>query len=317
MSNNNGHWNGLDVDFFSDLERYLPAIKSNELLFPCFGKQYDCVVLAITADGYFVENCFGKYAFLLPFSEAKAAGCGDLRVGQSVIIFATEMDKRTDVWLSTCHPLAPDDHDLVFVQKAVESGEWIEVKVSGQNARGLRLVCGTIGGFMFFSNVDWAKHRKNGSQPNFIGQTILVRISNCTDFHGLPCFYASERDEEPTFDWSDGPVDIVDSFPVQVGEIVEGTVTGFLGGKGVFVDLGNGACGLMPISEIDYRFITNIQDEYELGQRVQVKVLKVEWADGKNDQRKLHIVLSQKALKPAPIIVSAFDEDFDVDYEEE
>lgn len=311
---NNGHNNGLDVDFFDAVERYLPIVGPHEpsaIFSPFFGKQYECTVLAVTADGYFVENCFGKYTFLLPFSEARAAGLGDLQIGQSVIIFSTVLDERTGIWLATCHPLALDDHDLALVQKAVESGDWIEVKVSGQNARGLRLVCGTIGGFMFFSNVDWARHHRNGSQPNLIGQTILVRITSCTDYRGLPNFYACERDEELIFDWSEASVGTVDSFPVAVGEIAVGTVTGFLGGKGAFLDLGNGVCGLMPISEIDYRFIASIFDEFELGQRVKVKVLNVEWVDGKHDQRKLHIVLSQKALKPAPIMASAFEEEFD------
>ena len=277
---------------------------------PDFGRQFDGTVFAVVHGGFLVETL--KYAFFLPEAEAEAAGL-ILKVNDSVVVFSTLFDERLDMWLATCHPLVLDEHDLTLVQKAVETEEWIEVEVSGQNTRGLRLVYGTIGGFMFFSNVDWERHRKNGSQPNFIGQTIFVRITSCTDFRGLPCFYASERDEEPIFDWIDGTADAGDSLPVQVGEIVDGTVTGFLGGKGVFVDLGNGFCGLMPIGEIDYRYITSIQAEFELGQRVKAKVLKVEWADGKHGQRKLHIVLSQKALKPAPILVESFGEPFEFD----
>lgn len=278
-----------------------------ENVVPDFGRQFDAKVIFVVKGGFLVET--SKYAFFLPEDEAKAAGLA-LKADDSVVVFSTLFDERFGMWLAACHPLVLDEHDLTLVQRARESEEWIEVKVSGQNDRGLRLVCGTIGGFMFFGDVDWGKHHRNGSQPKLIGQTIPVRITSCTDFRGLPCFYASERDEGLVFDWSTSSVD-TDSFPVAVGEIFDGTVTGFLANNGVFVDLGNGICGLMPIGEIDYRFIIDIRNEFEQGQRVQVKVLKVEWAEGRDGQRKLHVVLSAKALKLTPILVSNFEEEFD------
>src|SRR3989339_496973 len=97
----NGHGNGRDVDFFDTVDFYLPPVKPGEFSFPFFGRQYDGVIVAITVDGYFVENYLEKHTFLLPFNEAKAAGYGDLQVGQPVVIFSTELDRRTDVWLST------------------------------------------------------------------------------------------------------------------------------------------------------------------------------------------------------------------------
>lgn len=305
---NNGHDNDQDADFFDAVERYLPIVGLNEpcaIFSPFFGKQYECTVLAITADGYFVENFLGKYTFLLPFSEAKAAGLGDLQIGQSVIIFSTVLDERTGIWLATCHPLALDDHDLVIVQKAVESGEWVEVKVSGENARGLRLVCGTIGGFMFFSNIDWEKHRRNDSQPNLIGQTILVRIISCSEYNHQPCFYASEIPMEPSYAWASDSVEMGDSCPVKAGDIVEGTVTG-LKPYGVFVNMGR-VNGLISIAEIAHRFIVNVEQEFKIGERITVKVLSVSWSDEKS---RWHIALSRKALLPAPILVSDFADEY-------
>ncbi|KKS44142.1 MAG: RNA binding S1 domain protein [candidate division CPR1 bacterium GW2011_GWA2_42_17] len=305
---NNGHGNDQDVDFFDSVDSFLPPVKPGEFSFPFFGRQYDGVIVAITVDGYFVENYLEKHTFLLPFNEAKAAGYGDLQVGQPVVIFSTELDRRTDVWLSTCHPLFPDDKDLAFVQRAVETGDWVEVKVSGQNARGLRLVYGTIGGFMFFENVDWERHRKNGSQPNLIGQTMVVRITSCIDYRGLPCFYASERLEEPVYDRNDDLTGSGDLCSVQVGEIVEGTVTG-LKPYGVFVNI-DGADGLISIAEIANRFIVDVEQEFTIGERVTVKVLSVSWSDEKS---RWHIALSRKALLPAPILVESFGEPFEFD----
>lgn len=272
---------------------------------PDFGRQFDGTVFAVVHGGFLVETL--KYAFFLPEDEAEAAGL-TLRIGDSLVLFSTLFDERSGLWLATCHPLVLDERDLAFVQKAVESGEWIEVKVSGQNARGLRLVCGTVGGFMFFSNVDWGKHRQNGNQLNLLGQTIFVRITSCTDFRGLPCFYASERDEEAVFDWSDNLIEMPDSFPVQVGQIVEGTVTG-LKSYGVFVNLGN-VDGLISIGEIAHRFVEDVEREFTIGQSVKVKVLDVQWSEEKS---KWHIALSRKALLPASIVVESFDEPFEFD----
>ncbi len=65
--------------------------------------------------------------------------------------------------------------------------------------------------------------------------------------------------------------------PVEVGNIVEGKVSGVTG-FGAFVDLPDGKTGLVHISEISDEYVKDINTHLKENQTVKVKVLSV---DGK------------------------------------
>ena len=67
--------------------------------------------------------------------------------------------------------------------------------------------------------------------------------------------------------------------PVQVGAIVEGTVSGITN-FGAFIDLEKGKTGLVHISEVADEYVKDIHDYLKNRQKVKVKVLSVE-SDGK------------------------------------
>ena len=67
--------------------------------------------------------------------------------------------------------------------------------------------------------------------------------------------------------------------PVEVGSIVEGTVSGITN-FGAFIDLGEGKTGLVHISEVANDYVKNIHEYLKQDQVVKVKVLSVE-KDGK------------------------------------
>ncbi|HUF79047.1 MAG TPA: S1 RNA-binding domain-containing protein [Thermoanaerobaculia bacterium] len=79
---------------------------------------------------------------------------------------------------------------------------------------------------------------------------------------------------------------------LQVGAELEGQISS-LTGFGAFVDLGGGLEGLVHVSELAHRAVTQPKDVVKKGQRVKVKVLKIE-EEGKR------ISLSMKALEPDP-----------------
>ncbi len=81
------------------------------------------------------------------------------------------------------------------------------------------------------------------------------------------------------------------SMAVEVGEILEGKVTG-IKKFGAFVTLPEGETGMVHISEVSLNYIENLSDVLSDGQSVKVKVLSVE--SGK-------IALSiKRAQAPAP-----------------
>ena len=81
------------------------------------------------------------------------------------------------------------------------------------------------------------------------------------------------------------------SLALQVGDIVEGKVTG-IKPFGAFVSLPEGKTGLVHISEVSYEFVQDLSAVLSDGQTVSVKVLSIA-PDGK-------IALSIKRTRPAP-----------------
>ena len=78
----------------------------------------------------------------------------------------------------------------------------------------------------------------------------------------------------------------------QVGQIIEGTVTG-VKPFGAFVSLDGTTQGLVHISHITHGFLENISDAVKVGDVVKVKILSIDSEKGK-------ISLSMKNAKPAP-----------------
>jgi S1 RNA binding domain protein len=83
--------------------------------------------------------------------------------------------------------------------------------------------------------------------------------------------------------------------PSLVGQTVEGIVTGITH-FGAFVNLDSGQAGLIHISEIAYEYVRDVRDHVNLNERVRVKVLQVNPANGKFD-------LSLKQTREAPAAV--------------
>ena len=80
-----------------------------------------------------------------------------------------------------------------------------------------------------------------------------------------------------------------------VGQVVEGTVTGITH-FGAFVNLDGDQPGLIHISEIAHEYVRDVREHVKLNQRVKVKVLQVNPANGKYD-------LSLKQARDAPATV--------------
>jgi len=62
---------------------------------------------------------------------------------------------------------------------------------------------------------------------------------------------------------------------LEVGQIVEGKVSGVTG-FGAFIDLPDGATGLVHISEVARNYVKDINEHLTVGQEVKVKVLSLD-----------------------------------------
>ncbi|PIE85176.1 hypothetical protein CSA08_03470 [Candidatus Gracilibacteria bacterium] len=67
---------------------------------------------------------------------------------------------------------------------------------------------------------------------------------------------------------------------LEVGQVVEGTVKNILD-FGIFVDIGVKKDGLVHVSQIADKYISNPADEVEVGQKIKVKITGIDLEAGK------------------------------------
>lgn len=80
---------------------------------------------------------------------------------------------------------------------------------------------------------------------------------------------------------------------LQPGQVLEGTVK-HIANYGAFVDIGVGHNGLVHISRLAEGYVPNVEAVVRCGQRVQVRVLKVEWNENK---QRWHIDLTMEGVQ--------------------
>ncbi|MGC9367168.1 MAG: Tex family protein [bacterium] len=139
--------------------------------------------------------------------------------------------------------------------------------------------------------------------PNLIGNEKLVNSVDPQDFvtdeFGLPTIHdilielktpgRDPREDFLIFEFTDGVMSIEDIKPDMILSGVVTNVTLF----GAFVDIGIHQDGLVHVSEISHRYIKTPDEVLSVGDKVKVKVLKV-------DKELQRITLSLKALKEKP-----------------
>lgn len=124
---------------------------------------------------------------------------------------------------------------------------------------------GGIDGLLHISEISWGK-LKHPQEALEIGQKINVKILSRNDEKGKISLGLKQNQPEP---WS------VIEEKYQVGQVIEGKVVQ-IKEYGAFVELEPGLDGLVHISEIAFKRVTNVADELSLGQIVQAKILEIE-----------------------------------------
>ena len=135
---------------------------------------------------------------------------------------------------------------------------------------------GGIDGLLHISEISWGKLR-HPQEALKIGEKINVKILSMNEEKGKISLGLKQNTPEP---WS------VINENYQVGQVVQGKVVQ-IKEYGAFVELEPGLDGLVHISEIAHKRVTNIADEISVGQIVSAKILEI-------DEEKRRISLSIK-----------------------
>ncbi|HHU17727.1 MAG TPA: bifunctional 4-hydroxy-3-methylbut-2-enyl diphosphate reductase/30S ribosomal protein S1 [Clostridiales bacterium] len=141
---------------------------------------------------------------------------------------------------------------------------------------------GGIDGLLHISEISWGK-LKHPEEALKIGETINVKILSMNTEKGKISLGLKQNIPEP---WS-----VIDD-NYHVGQIIEGKILQ-LKDYGAFMELEPGLDGLVHISEIAHKRVTNIADEISVGERVTAKILEI-------DKERKRISLSIKETLDSP-----------------
>ena len=259
-------------DAYSEFQRTQTRRTSEE------GRQIRGTVVAKNAEFVFVDIGF-KSEGVLPVT-ALATRLEPVEVGDTLMVSVKGRDADGMLELSLFSAVQPKDWsslEKAFAEKAIVSGT-VTAAVKG----GLRVDVG-VPAFLPASRTGT---RDAAEMEKLVGEEIRARITKLD--------VADEDvviDRRAVLEEEAAEAKGKRLAEVKEGEVLHGTVRSLMD-YGAFVELG-GADGLLHVSDISWKSIAKAEDVLEVGQQVEVKVLKLDAESGR-------ISLGMKQLLPHP-----------------
>lgn len=206
-------------------------------------------------------------------------------IGKILPVRVTRVDqKRNKVVFSHKAYLAEERQKIVQeIWDSLNVGDVVEGTVMRFTEYGAFVDIGGLDGLLHISEISWGK-LKHPQEALKIGEKIQVKILSMNTEKGKISLGLKQNRPEP---WT-----IIDE-KYQVGQIITGKIVQ-IKDYGAFVELEPGLDGLVHISEIAYKRVTNIADEISVGQEVSAKILEI-------DKERKRISLSIKETLEPPI----------------
>jgi small subunit ribosomal protein S1 len=215
---------------------------------------------------------------------------GTIQPGDEVAVAVTKpQDQEGRLILSIYQALVQEDWQRA--EEMLEEGEIYEGEISGYNRGGLLVPFGRIRGFIPASHTVGMPRGLKGEErrerlADMVGEEVGLKVIE-VDRHRRRLILSQRQARRA---WQKIQRKRVME-ELSEGQTVSGTVTGITD-FGAFVDLG-GADGLIHISELSWRQVDDPREVVEVGDKVEVYVLNLDWD-------RTRIALSLKRLKPNP-----------------
>ncbi len=238
------------------------------------------------------------YRELEQLSEEERA---ELDVGQEIEVYVIRSADRDGTMLLSLSR-AEEEQDWRDVEKYMESRETLDSIVAGYNKGGLIVKYGRLRGFIPASQVSLARRRRSeGETPDqrwgkMVGEPIVTRVIE-VDRRRNRLILSEKAAAREARDALKERL-IADLTP---GEVREGTVIS-LADFGAFVDIG-GADGLIHISEISWKRVSDPKEILQVGQDVKVKVLNID-----NERNRISLSLRELETNPWDDLMADFTE---------
>ncbi|MEZ4662171.1 MAG: S1 RNA-binding domain-containing protein [Caldilineaceae bacterium] len=214
----------------------------------------------------------------------------NLQVGQSVtVVVSRTSDDDGSFVLSIADAL--QEQDWIMAQELLDSGEITTHSVIGYNKGGLTVEFNHLRGFVPASHVidmprNMTEDARRSELESRTGDEMRLKVIEVERRRRRLVMSQMLAEREYRAQQKE------DLFrTLSVGDVLEGEVRG-MRPFGAFVDIG-GADGLLHVSEIDWAPVGHPQDVLRKGQKVQVRVIRL-------DPEKQQIALSRKRVLPNP-----------------
>nr|WP_290669888.1 S1 RNA-binding domain-containing protein [Ardenticatena sp.] len=209
-----------------------------------------------------------------------------IHVGDTVNVFVTAKEDDEGRRIVSIN-LAMMQEDWQRAEDMAESGEIFEGEVISYNKGGVIVPFGRLRGFVPASQlVSGAGQSFQNRLQGLVGKTLKLKVVEVNARRRRLIFSERAAMREVEQEQKEKLLETL-----QPGDVRKGVVTN-LQPFGAFVDLG-GADGLIHVSELAWHRVKHPRDVLEVGQEVEVYILKV---DRENDR----IGLSLKRLQPDP-----------------
>jgi len=250
---------------------------------PKHGDIVDGVVVRVDADEVLVD-IGAKAEGIISGRELGFRGDPDaeLSPGDVIKVYVLQPENEEgNVVLSRRRALA--ETTWITAADKQDTGEVIEAEVREQNKGGLIVNVLGLRGFLPSSQVG---RTASGTLETLVGQRIPVKVLEVNRKRNRLIVSQKAAEDE---DRARRREDLFSR--IEVGNVVTGTVSG-LTSYGAFVDIG-GADGLIHISELSWDRVSRVTDVLEVGQKVEVKVIKLD-----ADQNRISLSLRQLQQDP-------------------
>jgi len=215
-------------------------------------------------------------------------------VGQTMEVRVSRVDQRRNRAVFS-HKLFLNEEKEKLIAEIWENlnvGDVVEGTVMRFTDYGAFVDIGGIDGLLHISEISWGK-LKHPQEVLSIGEKINVKVLSMNAEKGKISLGLKQTQPEP---WS-----VIDE-NYQVGQVIEGKVVQ-IKEYGAFVELEPGLDGLVHISEVAHKRVGNINDELEVGQIVNTKILEID-----KDRRRISLSIretldmpTEKAETPEPV----------------
>ncbi len=185
------------------------------------------------------------------------------------------------------------------LEECFKSGASLEAEITGFNRGGAVVDVDGLQGFVPLSHLAGSSRSAEGADDGLeqrVGERVTLKVLelNRRRHRVVLSERAAQRERR-----EERKEQLLSS--LKEGDVVKGRVTG-LSSFGAFVDLG-GADGLIHISELSWVPVTSVEEVLQVGQEVEVQVLRVE-----RESRRIGLSLRQLQVAPWDLMAERFEE---------